>query len=260
MSAASSDRVPSDSPAAVEARLSAPFDPAEVKWKPGAVSGNRALALAYVDCRVIQDRLDSVLGVAGWQDSYKVLPDGSVMCRLRCYIGGQWITKTDVGGQSEQPDGGDRVKAAVSDALKRTAVKFGIARYLYRLPAVWADYDPVKKRFVKTPALPPWAMPRASSLVSPPAASNKTATIGPDSAKLLALADRKGRAISTYLPAGVDAPGLLTPAQARGIWKQLDALPDAPRANGAAGTVHVEAGTSAPVASRPPARNSSVPF
>lgn len=44
------------------AALAAPFDPREVKFKPAVVSGNRALALAYVDARVIQDRLDEVLG------------------------------------------------------------------------------------------------------------------------------------------------------------------------------------------------------
>ena len=125
--------------------LAAPFDPNEVKWKAQAVSGNRALAVAYVDARVVQDRLDDVLGVAGWQDSYKVLADGSVMCRLKIRLGEQWISKVDVGGQSEQPDEGDRMKAAFSDALKRTAVKFGVGRYLYRLPSQWVDYDAQKK-------------------------------------------------------------------------------------------------------------------
>jgi hypothetical protein len=51
--------------------LAAPFDPRQVKFKPAVVSGNRALALAYVDARVIQDRLDEVLGVAGWQDEVR---------------------------------------------------------------------------------------------------------------------------------------------------------------------------------------------
>lgn len=139
--------------------LAAPFDPAEVKFKPAVVSGNRAMALAYVDARVIQDRLDDVLGVMGWQDSYRVLPDGSVMCRLRIRLGEQWITKVDVGGQSEQPDGGDRTKAAFSDALKRAAVKFGIGRYLYRLPALWVDYDSKKRQFVRPPSLPASALP-----------------------------------------------------------------------------------------------------
>src|SRR5262249_52193601 len=45
------------------AALAAAFEPAEVKFKPGVVSGNRALALPYVDARVVQDRLDDVLGL-----------------------------------------------------------------------------------------------------------------------------------------------------------------------------------------------------
>jgi hypothetical protein len=154
----SGDRPAADVEAIAQA-LSAPFDAGEVKFKPAVVSGNRALALAYVDARVIQDRLDEVLGVMGWQDSYKVLPDGSVMCRLRLKIGEQWITKVDVGGQSEQPDGGDRTKAAFSDALKRAAVKFGVGRYLYRLPQLWADYDSHKRQFVRPPTLPAFALP-----------------------------------------------------------------------------------------------------
>ena len=102
----------------VEALLAEPFEAREVKFKPAVVSGNRAMALAYVDARVIQDRLDEVLGVAGWQDEYEVLPDGSVVCRLRLRLGDEWITKMDVGGPSEQPDEGDRRKAAFSDALE----------------------------------------------------------------------------------------------------------------------------------------------
>src|SRR5690242_20021353 len=139
--------------------LAAPFQRGEVKFRPGATSGNRALALGYVDARAIQDRLDDVLGVAGWQDEYECLPDGSVVCRLRLRLGAEWITKMDVGSPSEQPDEGDRRKAAFSDSLKRAAVKFGVGRYLYRLPSQWVDYDPKKKQFVRTPPLPDSALP-----------------------------------------------------------------------------------------------------
>jgi hypothetical protein len=139
--------------------LAAPFEEAEVRWKPQQVSGSRARVVAFVDARVIQDRLDEVLGVMGWQDSYECLPDGSVMCRLRIRLCGEWIEKMDVGGQSEQPDEGDRRKAAFSDALKRAAVKFGIGRYLYRLEPQWVDYDPQKKRVLGTPRLPADALP-----------------------------------------------------------------------------------------------------
>jgi hypothetical protein len=155
--------------------LGAPFDPAEVRFKPAVVSGNRAMALAYVDARVIQDRLDEVLGVDGWQDEYECLPDGSVVCRLRLRMGGEWITKMDVGGPSEQPDSGDRMKAAFSDALKRAAVKFGVGRYLYRLPAQWLDYDTQKRQFARTPTLPDWAKPAPAK----PAKRDKAAPAAP---------------------------------------------------------------------------------
>jgi Rad52/22 family double-strand break repair protein len=156
MSSKSTPRKAADT-ASVMRALSAPFADHEVKFKPQVVKGNRALALAYVDVRAIMDRLDDVLGVENWQDHYQLLPDNSVMCRLRLRIGDRWITKCDVGSPSEQPDGGDRLKAAFSDALKRTAVKFGIGRYLYRLPQQWADYDPARKQFASPPRLPDWA-------------------------------------------------------------------------------------------------------
>jgi hypothetical protein len=110
------------------------------------------------------------------------LPDGSVVCRLRVRLGDEWLTKVDVGGPSEQPDDGDRRKAAVSDALKRAAVKFGVGRYLYRTPSQWVDYDPHKKTFVRPPTLPAVALPpkappaaAAGKLAAAPAPSKKTA-------------------------------------------------------------------------------------
>jgi hypothetical protein len=142
------------------ARLAAPFEISKVGWKPQSVKGNRAMALAYIDARDVQDRLDEVLGVENWQDEYQLLPDNSVMCKLKLKVGKKWIQKMDVGSPSEQPDGGDRLKAAFSDALKRAAVKFGIGRYLYRLEATWCDYDPAKRCFTQTPKLPPWALPK----------------------------------------------------------------------------------------------------
>ncbi|MFO0849131.1 MAG: Rad52/Rad22 family DNA repair protein [Gemmataceae bacterium] len=152
----------------VTAALSAPFAPTEIKWKPQSVKGNRAMALAYLDARAVQDRLDDVLGVEGWQDEYQQLPDGSVVCKLQLKLGDRWITKMDVGSLSEQPDGGDRLKAAFSDALKRAAVKFGIGRYLYRLQAQWVDYDPVKKQFSQTPQLPAFALPKPAKKAAEP--------------------------------------------------------------------------------------------
>jgi len=138
-------------PQELSARLAAPFDPREVKLKPKKLTADkkRALVVSYVDARAVQERLDRVLGVENWQDEYQVLTDGSVMCQLRVRIGGEWLTKADVGSQSDQDDAGDRVKAAFSDALKRAAVKFGVGRYLYQAEAMWMDYDPEKKQIVR---------------------------------------------------------------------------------------------------------------
>src|SRR5438105_10533872 len=153
---------------ALTQQLSAPFEASEVRFKPQKVTGNKALALAYVDARVIQDRLDDVLGVEGWQDKYECLPDGSVVCRLRLRLGGAWVTKMDVGSPSEQPDEHDRLKAAFSDALKRAAVKFGIGRYLYRLQGQWVDYDPQRRQFVRPPTVPASALPAPKKEEQPP--------------------------------------------------------------------------------------------
>lgn len=145
----------------IQQQLLEPFDVTEVKFRPTNVKGNRAMALAYIDARLVMDRLDDVVGWDNWQDEYTLLKDDgtSVLCTLRVRINGEWITKTDIGGISEQPDEGDRNKAAISDALKRAAVKFGIGRYLYRLPTTWADYDAQKRQFVAPPKLPAWAYP-----------------------------------------------------------------------------------------------------
>ncbi|MCS6863784.1 MAG: Rad52/Rad22 family DNA repair protein [Gemmataceae bacterium] len=166
---------------ALTAALAEPFDPQEVKFKPQIVKNNRCLAMAYIDARLIQDRLDEVLGVENWQDSYQILPDGSVICRLRLKLGDRWITKTDVGSPSEQSDGGDRMKAAFSDALKRAAVKFGIGRYLYRLPAQWVEYDPVKKQIVQVPKLPAFAIPQKRNSQPPSAVANVSHSLPSDS-------------------------------------------------------------------------------
>ncbi|MHB1422110.1 MAG: Rad52/Rad22 family DNA repair protein [Gemmataceae bacterium] len=139
--------------------LTAPFPPDAVHWKPLAVKGNRALAAAYLDARAVMQRLDSVFGVGGWRDSYQLVNGGSVVCTLSVKVDGEWIDKTDVGSPSEQPDDGDRLKAAFSDSLKRAACKLGVGRYLYKLPRQWVDYDTATKQFVKAPQLPAWALP-----------------------------------------------------------------------------------------------------
>lgn len=118
--------------------LKKPFDESEVSWKPGGNAreqngGFVMLAMAHIDARAVMDRLDEVVGPENWKDEYAAAPLGGVQCTLSIRVDGEWIGKTDVGTNSDY----EAEKGGYSDALKRAAVKWGIGRYLYGLPAVW---------------------------------------------------------------------------------------------------------------------------
>ncbi|MGE3818938.1 MAG: Rad52/Rad22 family DNA repair protein [Isosphaeraceae bacterium] len=107
--------------------LAAPFDPNEVKVR--SQSGRQ---LHYVTARTVMNRLDSVLGPENWWDEYAPNAN-SVLCRLTVRLpDGSTLTKSDAGGYAGMADSGDDDKSGYSDAFKRAAVKFGVARYLYR--------------------------------------------------------------------------------------------------------------------------------
>ena len=162
--------MPSETSRQLRKRLSAPFPVSGVnaiEWKPQSVLNNRALAIAYIDARAVMKRLDDVLGVDGWEDSYEVLADGCVVCTLKCLLDVRWVTKQDVGGESDQKDEADRRKASFSDAFKRAAVKFGVGRYLYSLPVQWVPYDVHKRCFTEAPRLPTWAIPKKEQVEAP---------------------------------------------------------------------------------------------
>jgi Rad52/22 family double-strand break repair protein len=109
------------------AALAAPFMPEEVRTRPQGVR-----QLQYITARTVMNRLDDVLGPAGWWDEYVPL-ENSVICRLTIRLpDGTTLTKSDAGGYAGMADSGDDEKSGFSDAFKRAAVKFGIGRYLYR--------------------------------------------------------------------------------------------------------------------------------
>jgi hypothetical protein len=139
-------------------QLQRPFPPTYVHWKPVAIKNGRALAVAYIDARLVMQRMDQVFGPAGWTDQYEFLTGDRVLCTLSAKVDGVWVAKRDIGSPSDQDNSGDQLKAAVSDAFKRAAVKWGIGRYLYNLPTQWLDYDE-KKGFLQQPQLPAWAIP-----------------------------------------------------------------------------------------------------
>lgn len=121
------------------AQLSAPFAPEAIHWRAQTVTsnGDKALALAYLDARDVQDRLDAVCGPANWRDSYVETPKGRTICTLEVRVDGEWIGKSDGAGDTDV----EGEKGSISDALKRAAVKWGIGRYLYDLGNVWAPCE-----------------------------------------------------------------------------------------------------------------------
>jgi len=137
-------------------KLKEPFKAKEIHWRVGSTSKDKssALALAYIDARDVMKRLDDVLGIDCWQDSYVETPSGRVICTISINVTGQWISKSDGAGDSAV----EGEKGAISDAFKRAAVKFGVGRYLYYLGNTWTAIDQYKK-IIKDPTLPKWALP-----------------------------------------------------------------------------------------------------
>jgi hypothetical protein len=121
-------------------QLSAEFPRETVHWRAQTLTqdGTKALALAYIDARHVMDRLDDVCGPNGWSDSYVETAKGRVICSIAVKTPDDgWVSKSDGAGDTDVE--GD--KGGMSDAFKRAAVKWGIGRYLYRLPNVWAPCE-----------------------------------------------------------------------------------------------------------------------
>ena len=130
----------------IQQALAAAFPEDEIEYLPRTPSNGKARAAAYIDARSVMRRLDAVVGVGNWSFDFEVLaPEGKMVKGKLTVLG---VCKCDAGESDAE---GEALKSAVSDALKRCAVHFGIGRYLYYLPAVWAPFDPQKRHFTETP-------------------------------------------------------------------------------------------------------------
>lgn len=87
--------------------------------------------LTYVDARYVQQVLDTEVGPENWQNEFIFGSGGKVGCRIgiRVYFGDhfEWVWKGDGAGETDI----EGEKGSFSDALKRAAVQWGIARDLY---------------------------------------------------------------------------------------------------------------------------------
>lgn len=112
---------PLDSFREAATHLRRPFTPAAVKFKVQATWPTGGLIVAYIDARLVVERLNLIVPDR-WADEYQTIGSGLMWCHLTV----DGITRKDVGeGQG---------KGLVSDALKRAAVKFGVGVSLYAIP------------------------------------------------------------------------------------------------------------------------------
>lgn len=140
--------------------LQAPFRANEIQWRKGRVSadGSKAQALPCVSPRSVQARLDEALGAQNWSNRFvEVVADDkliAIRCALAVYIDGKWVEKEDAAPiEPNEAPSVNSIKAAYADAMKRAAVQWGVARYLYKYPPVWVHLDE-HGHFLETPQLP----------------------------------------------------------------------------------------------------------
>jgi hypothetical protein len=125
--------------------LAAPFPSKQVSIKPLVVSDDRdeALAALFIDARDTAERLDEVAG-GDWSFIWNV-EDKGLRWVVRGVLTVCGVTRSDAGEFLVDPkrkgDPIDPCKSAVSDALKRCGVLFGIGRYLYRVDPMWVAYN-----------------------------------------------------------------------------------------------------------------------
>lgn len=162
----------------VLADLAQPFDPEAVEFKAGATTQDkaRALALAYVDSRVYQGRLDAV--TPDWRNEYTREYAGDRVI-VTCALTVAGVTRQAIGESlqaSARHDGSTVIEenaatSAEAQAFKRACSAFGLGRYLYSVPQVWSDYDSGKRQFTP-PALQALREMLRTGKYEPPAGSN----------------------------------------------------------------------------------------
>lgn len=127
------------------AKLAAPFPPEIISWRVGSTTQDKkkGMALAYIDARDVQDRLNAVCGL-NWQVRNPWAAGNKLACEIGIRLNGEWIWRGDGAGDSDV----EAEKGAFSDAFKRAAVRWGIGRYLYDMDSPWVELKPMGRSYV----------------------------------------------------------------------------------------------------------------
>jgi hypothetical protein len=123
--------------------LAKPFPRESIEWRVQRTTkdGTAGLALAYVNARTVQDRLNEVMG-SNWQCKH-INYGPKTICHLGLKFNDEWKWRSDGAGDTNY----EADKGAMSDSFKRSAVMWGIGRHLYDLPSVWVKCETKNGRF-----------------------------------------------------------------------------------------------------------------
>ena len=152
-----------------------PFNPNELRWRihrSGFNNNPWAILVPYIDKTAIENRLDNVFGLNGWEIEFTHLPghvtqnwedpklswdqknanktanvvppqvmtqrisNAGFICDLRLKFGEEWVSKQ---GSANCTDI-EVIKGGASNSFKRCASKIGIGRYLYGMGESWANF------------------------------------------------------------------------------------------------------------------------
>lgn len=206
--------------------LKSPFPYEDIDWKVQVTNKDKTqgMAVAYLDSRAIQKRLDEAVGAMNWTNEFMLWQDKAQICGIGLYDveRGAWVMKYDGAENTDI----EPVKGGLSDSFKRAAVLWGIGRYLYDMASIWVEIEPngkswrIKKEeyaklrrhydanvdalFGDAPA--PKAQSQYNAEQEPPETANYDYIVKStsDSGKsvCLKLADKNGKEISVYAKKG----------------------------------------------------------
>ena len=136
--------------------LRKPFKHEEIQWRVqrcGEKNGKIwAVLIPYIDARILQKRLDSVLLPHEWSTKYFPIDDKGLICEMEINIDDkrEVAVRQDGAGFTNI----ESLKGAISDAFKRVCSAFGIGREVYDIGEVVITdvkkgYPPKGEKIVK---------------------------------------------------------------------------------------------------------------
>ena len=122
-------------------RLKEPFSSKEIEWKLQVTTQDNAqgMAVACLDARAVQKRLDEVVGPFNWKNIYSLWHDNSQICGISIFYAerNEWITKFD---GAENPDI-EPINGGLSESFNRAASAWGVGRYLYEMDGILVEVE-----------------------------------------------------------------------------------------------------------------------